>query len=79
MNKYTELLIGIILLVVGVWGIYYFSIYAPHAAVKIAESGPNAGKVVISPVLVLLESTWGFVVALVGLVFLILGISDMRS
>ena len=72
MNKYLELLIGVILLVVGIWGIYFFSVYAGHGAVQLVDGQP-----VISPVLVLIEGAWGFFVTFLGLIFLMLGISDL--
>ena len=78
MAKGRELFIGIILLVVGIWGIYYFSTFGGHGAVKIVDVGGNP-TAQISPVLVVLEGVWGILVTLIGLVFFALGISELKS
>jgi len=79
MGKSLELIIGIILLVVGIWGIWFFSTYDGHGAVRIVMNAAGNQVAQISPVLVLLEGIWGMVVALIGLVFFALGISNLRG
>jgi len=78
MAKGLELILGIIFLVVGIWGIYFFSIYGGHGAVRIVMDAAGNPTAQISPVLVLIEGAWGAIVALIGLVFFALGISDLR-
>lgn len=79
MAKAWELIIGIILLVVGIWGIYYFSLYGSHGAVRLVTDAAGNQIVQISPVLVLIEGTWGIIVALIGLIFFLLGISELTG
>ncbi|MBU2497000.1 MAG: hypothetical protein KJ767_02995 [Nanoarchaeota archaeon] len=79
MAKAWELILGIILLVVGIWGIYYFSVYGGHSAVRLITDAAGNQVVQISPVLVMIEACWGFIVALIGLVFFALGISELRG
>ena len=79
MGSYKELFIGIVLLVLGIWGIYYFSVYSGHQAVRLVTDAAGNQVAQISPVLVLLEGAWGILVALVGLVFFALGISDLKG
>ncbi len=79
MAKAWELILGIILLVTGIWGIYFFSVYGAHGAVRVVMDAAGNPTAQISPVLVLIEGVWGFVVALIGLVFFALGISDLRG
>ncbi|MEK6852486.1 MAG: hypothetical protein AABX59_01275 [Nanoarchaeota archaeon] len=74
MNKYTELIIGIVLLAIGIWGIYYFSTPVQAGAVVMRN-----GQAYVRPVLIMIEGLWGIFVAFIGLIFLILGISDMKG
>lgn len=69
MNKYLELFLGIVLLVVGIWGIWRFAI----------PVSTFAGTGQVRPVLIFIEGIWGILVALIGLLFLILGISDLKE
>lgn len=79
MAKAWELIIGVILLVIGIWGIYYFSIYNSHGAVRIVMDAAGNPQAQISPVLVLIEGTWGIIVTLIGLIFFALGISELKG
>ena len=79
MTKGRELFIGIILLVVGIWGIYYFSTFGGHGAIKIVEDVNGAQTAQVSPVLIFIEGIWGILVTLIGLVFFALGISELKG
>ncbi|MCW3135391.1 MAG: hypothetical protein N2V77_00390 [Canidatus Methanoxibalbensis ujae] len=57
MNEYLELLIGIVLAVIGAFGIYYF----------------------LGDVITVLKGVIGIIVLLVGALFLMIGVSDIRS
>ena len=79
MTKGRELFIGIILLVVGIWGIYYFSTFGGQGAIKIVEDVNGAQTAQVSPVLIFIEGIWGILVTLIGLVFFALGISELKG
>ncbi len=72
MAKAWELIVGIILLVVGIWGIYFFSTPVQAGAITVINGQPH-----VRPVLILIEGAWGIIVTLIGLIFLLLGISDL--
>ena len=79
MAKGWELILGIIFLVVGIWGIYFFSAYGAHGAVRMVTDSLGNQIVQISPVLIVLEAVWGIIVTLIGLVLFALGISNLRG